>query len=1540
MPELDIIVPIKNEERNIPALVRRIDSAMKKAAIDYRVIAVDDHSSDRTKDVLEELKKTYPVTVCHNDGLPGKAYAILVGAKSATSEYIAMIDADLQYAPDAIPQMLTLTPLHGVVVGNRRTYRGSFFRKLASRLNALVFGKALLGLSTDVQSGLKIVRRDIFEHLDLRLVSPWAIDMPLLYTARELGYTIGEVDIVYTKRKNGQSKIQFIKSALEIAGGALKVRLSSRKVYHLRPASDDSMRGAGVVYRRKRFITHSTLPDRQSAIVTFGIWQKVILADIAIALVIGFLLNAHLTAVVLIAILSTIYFIDVLFNLVLVVKSLRHEPQVTVPESDIKKLADRDLPIYSILCPLYREAGVLSQFLDGLRTLDWPKEKLDVQLLLEEDDIETIGAVRGMELPAYVRMTIVPHSQPKTKPKACNYGLNHARGEYVVIYDAEDVPDPMQLKKAYLAFQSAPENIFCLQAKLNYYNPQHNLLTRLFTAEYSLWFDVILPGLQSIETSIPLGGTSNHFRTQNLKMLHGWDPFNVTEDCDLGVRLFKAGFRTAIIDSTTMEEANSNVWNWLRQRSRWIKGYMQTYLVHMRNPIEFVRERGIHALLFQLTIGGKLAFMLINPILWLATVSYFTLYTLVGPTIESLYPTSVFYMAAFSLVFGNFLYLYYYMIGTVKREHWSVVKYVFLIPFYWLMVSIGAGIAFVQLLFKPYYWEKTHHGLHAIQEERRLMHIAARREQIERAKLKFAQLQQLVLSGAAAGGMLVAASLVANIVNYVYNAYLGRSISEAEFGLVSLIGNFLFFSQIAFGALSATVTHRSAYLYGKFGKPARSFWEYVRKRSIRVVFLIALLWVISSPVLQVFFQANSVVPFLLFTPVWIVGAFLAIDGGFLSGNLMFRSIAVLTVIAPIAKLLFAAGFISFGMNKYVYAAIPLSLIVSYLFTHQIAASVRRSSGEKKIEHILQTFPRKFFLTSVLLGLSDIAFLSIDVILAKHYLNPTLAGQYALLSIAGKIIFFLGSLFSSFINPVVSNAEGANQNSHAVFRKLLLATGVASSFGYLAIGVLGRITVPILFGIRSIAILPLLPIYGLSMALVAIGSSILSFHQARKEYFFSAIGFSFAIAQVAGIMTFHSDIGQISSVVFIMSSMYLSMLILSHIFYRSIVDIGNNAIDFFGLLKKFPSSSEQILLKPRILIMNWRDTKHVWAGGAEVYVHELAKRWVAKGYKVTVFCGNDGNNPRNEIINGIQIVRRGGFFTVYFWGFLYYLLKFRSCVDVIIDCENGIPFFTPLYSRKRKFLVVHHIHQDVFRKGLRPPFSWIASFLELRAMPLVYRNTKMITVSPSSKADILNLGLSRQEPEIVYNGVDRATYKPGKKSTAPLVLYLGRLRFYKSLDVFIRAAKQVIEKLPAVLFVIAGEGEEKQHLVELAKQLGIEKSISFVGKVSEVEKIKLYQKAWVFVNPSLVEGWGITTIEANACGVPVVASNVAGLRDSVYNPHSGILIPYGNVQEFADTISQLITNSRMREQMSREAIKWANRFEWSTSADSMLKLIQN
>lgn len=437
--------------------------------------------------------------------------------------------------------------------------------------------------------------------------------------------------------------------------------------------------------------------------------QRTTLLTLALLFIAALIVFPIPTLIATVAVSTVWYVLASLYKLKLTYSALGHEYEVQISEQDLVDLDERELPVYSILVPLYKEAEVVPRLVDGINGIDYPKTKLDVRLLCEEDDGETIEAIRALALPPHFKLVIVPQSTPKTKPKACNYGLLQAEGEIVVIYDAEDRPDPDQLKKAVLAFQKADPRVTCVQAKLNYFNQDQNLLTRWFAAEYSLWFDLLLPGLDAEKAPIPLGGTSNHFITERLVMLAGWDPFNVTEDADLGIRLHKAGYQTAIIDSTTLEEANSKLPNWIRQRSRWIKGYIQTWLVHMRHPLRLLRQLGFRGFLsFQLMVGGTFVVFLLNPIFWCLTTVFFL--TEVG-VIQQLFPSFIFYLAATELFIGNFVFLYVNLAGLMQRGYFDLIKYALLIPVYWGLMSIGAWRGLIQLFTNPFYWEKTEHGL-------------------------------------------------------------------------------------------------------------------------------------------------------------------------------------------------------------------------------------------------------------------------------------------------------------------------------------------------------------------------------------------------------------------------------------------------------------------------------------------------------------------------------------------------------------------------------------------------------------------------------------------------------------------------------------------------------------------------------------------------------------------------------------------------------------------------------------------------------------
>jgi cellulose synthase/poly-beta-1,6-N-acetylglucosamine synthase-like glycosyltransferase len=396
------------------------------------------------------------------------------------------------------------------------------------------------------------------------------------------------------------------------------------------------------------------------------------------------------------------------FKLWLVHRSLGNPCAVRVTRAQLDALDDHSLPVYTILVPLYHEGELVEQLITGISQLNYPVDKLDVKIMLEEDDDETRAALRRLDVPPSFEVLTIPHIGPKGKPRACNAGLSRARGEFLVIYDAEDRPEPDQLRKAVAAFRHGPPDQVCIQAKLNYFNRKHNVLTRWFTAEYSVWFDQLLPGLQSIDVAIPLGGTSNHFITQRLRELGGWNAFNVTEDADLGVRVFVRGWKTAVLDSTTYEEANSRFGNWIRQRSRWVKGYMQTYLYQMRHPVLLYRQMGRRAFIaFHLFFGAGTLCLLINPIYLALTGVWFATHWHV---IELLFPGPLLYASIASFFLGNAAFTLTTISGAYARHNYDDVKWAILAPCYWLMMSIAAWKGLLQLIYKPFYWEKTQHG--------------------------------------------------------------------------------------------------------------------------------------------------------------------------------------------------------------------------------------------------------------------------------------------------------------------------------------------------------------------------------------------------------------------------------------------------------------------------------------------------------------------------------------------------------------------------------------------------------------------------------------------------------------------------------------------------------------------------------------------------------------------------------------------------------------------------------------------------------------
>lgn len=449
-------------------------------------------------------------------------------------------------------------------------------------------------------------------------------------------------------------------------------------------------------------------PD-SSAVVTFSSAQLVSTFVVIGIVAVGLVLSFKNTSIILNVIISSFFLVAIIFKLFLALVGSRFELHQAVTKEELKLVIDDELPIYTILLPVYKEDKLIKKLIWNLQAIDYPRHKLDVKLLIEEDDDKTLNAVRNLDFPAIFEVIVVPFHMPKTKPKACNYGLHFARGKYLTIYDAEDIPDTDQLKKVVSLFGKLPSEFICVQSALNYFNRNENFLTRMFTLEYSYWFDYMLPGLDTLDIPIPLGGTSNHFKLQELIDLGAWDPFNVTEDADLGVRAYAKGHKIAIINSTTYEEANNEPFNWIRQRSRWIKGYMQTYLVHMRNPAALVRKIGWKGFLgFNFFIGATPVIFLVYPLL----LTFFICYIVFDlSSIRTLFPDWVLFMSIFNLMVGNILMIYINMMAVFKRRYYELILFAIANPIYWLMHSISAYKGLFQLVTNPFYWEKTNHGL-------------------------------------------------------------------------------------------------------------------------------------------------------------------------------------------------------------------------------------------------------------------------------------------------------------------------------------------------------------------------------------------------------------------------------------------------------------------------------------------------------------------------------------------------------------------------------------------------------------------------------------------------------------------------------------------------------------------------------------------------------------------------------------------------------------------------------------------------------------
>lgn len=448
-------------------------------------------------------------------------------------------------------------------------------------------------------------------------------------------------------------------------------------------------------------------PLRSAAVSVAG-WQRTVLWVLLIGAVGTAIWQPLRTTIVLIAICTLAYVLTMVDRVLIFRQGLAYRA-IVVSDEQARGIPDADLPRYTILVPAYNEPEVVGDLLAAMSRLEYPADKVEILLLLEEDDAATIAAAAGYRDAPSVRIVLVPPGEPRTKPKACNYGLQFATGAIVTIYDAEDIPEPLQLRRVVAAFAGSPREVVCVQSKLAYHNSHQNLLTGWFTAEYNLWFGYLLPGMMRSESPIPLGGKSNHLRRDVLEEIGAWDPFNVTEDADLGLRIHALGYRTAVLDSTTLEEANSDPINWIRQRSRWYKGYLQTWLVHIRRPVQMWKSVGPRSFVrLTLILAGTPIIAVLNLLFWFITVLWF----LGQPAlVGAVFPWFVYFPALIALVIGNGITLYMNLLALREDDRADLLAPALTVSAFFVMMSVAAAKGVYQLIRSPSYWEKTFHGL-------------------------------------------------------------------------------------------------------------------------------------------------------------------------------------------------------------------------------------------------------------------------------------------------------------------------------------------------------------------------------------------------------------------------------------------------------------------------------------------------------------------------------------------------------------------------------------------------------------------------------------------------------------------------------------------------------------------------------------------------------------------------------------------------------------------------------------------------------------
>ncbi len=711
---VSVIVPVHNDRRFLSGCFDRIAVALNGSGYEYEILVVDDRSRDGTENFVRSASAAVPVRYVRKQGAKGRTMSIKEGLDQSTGGIVVVIDADLRCPPDAFRAMIAKLDEAQIVVANRAAYP-FFAYKIFSSIYRWIFGHILLSVDADVRSGLKVFRRSLLDSLrfDPEFDHRLGFDSVLLYHARRVGWTIASMKVAYTRSMFHHGVWGSVSSRTSLALSIISLNIAHvfRIIFpFLYPPQPQEYFEAGFT----NINDYLFLAPEQSA--KGHLTREVyFLIFYSFFIIIGYfwIINVFAGksfAWSLFFHIAVIQFALIVFKVYVVSITFRLPPQPPKGLSDEDK---KDLPVISVILPVYKEKEVLPQLCQRMADMDYPADKLDLIFIFESGDDETINAFVQLEKPAHFKGLVSPDVQPKTKPKALNVALRETRGEFLVIFDAETLPETDQFMKAMAAFKYSPQLDY-VHCRIDVYNANTNWLTKMYTAEFAFFYNFFLPGLATVKSPTPISGHSVYFRREQLIKVGGWDAYNLAEDCDIGIRMFRNGYKNAsVLDSASWEQSTTTLGDWIKQRTRWMQGFVQTSMVNLRFPALLWKDLGglRNVLMFMFHVPGGVFLNGLNLVQWMMLAFW---YATNDPIIQTIFTDILLYLSVLSFFLANLMFTYFNLLGLYHRKYYSFVGLALFSPIYWLFLSYATLRSILRFFRQESTWDKTNHPVMSI----------------------------------------------------------------------------------------------------------------------------------------------------------------------------------------------------------------------------------------------------------------------------------------------------------------------------------------------------------------------------------------------------------------------------------------------------------------------------------------------------------------------------------------------------------------------------------------------------------------------------------------------------------------------------------------------------------------------------------------------------------------------------------------------------------------------------------------------------------